>query len=67
MKQDSRCRHTYVYIVYRVSLLSTTFRQFIPNIHRLKNDNGHFLGALPAGSTFLNISVLNVKLGFETY
>ena len=69
-KQDSRCRHTYVYIVHKVSYLSTTlyivgslFKRYIGS----KATKGMFQALCWQDQLFLNISVANVKLDFKTY
>ena len=51
MKQDLRCQHTYVYIVHKGHSWTLFCRQFISKIHQYKSGKGHFLNALPAGST----------------
>ena len=50
-KQDSRCRHTYVYNVHKVSLLSTTLQAVYSKDTSIEMRQRAFLGALPAGST----------------
>ena len=50
-KQDSRCRHTYVYNVHKGLLLSTTLQAVYSKDTSIEMRQRHFLGALPAGST----------------
>ena len=51
MKRDSRCRHTYVYLVHKVSLLSTTLQAVYSKDISIKKWQRDFLGALPSGSS----------------
>ena len=64
MKQDSRCRHTYVYNA-QVSpwtlLCDDVFERYTNRMRRA------FFGRFTADQLLLNIFVANVKLDFETY
>ena len=50
-KEDSQCRHIYVYIVHKVPLLSTTLLAVCSKNTPIKRWQKIFLGALQAGST----------------
>ena len=50
-KEDSRCRHTCVYNVHKVSLLSTSLQAVYSKDTSIEMGQRHFLGTLPTGST----------------